>query len=311
MTFTRLLVVTAAAALAVGALPVTAQAAPVPAPNGSAAAGHETGVQPGQRLAAAVPPGYAVTGIDVSNHQETIDWAAVARSGQRFAYAKATEGTGFRDSYYAANRTGARNNNIYFGAYHYARPDRSSGRVQADFLLDNAQYSNDGRTLPPMLDIEWPWEGSGSPSPCYGLSTQQMVAWIRDFVNRIRERTGQRTMIYTNANWWNPCTGNNTSFGDEPLFVARYNTSPNPLPAGWSTWKLWQFTSSASVPGVSGGVDQNVFNGTVAELAQLAGGTTEQPSRVGGRWGDFDGDGRPDVAGVAGGDLWVHRGAGS
>ena len=44
-----------------------------------------------------------------------------------------------------------------------------------------------------MLDIEWPWSGSGSPSPCYGLSPSQMVSWIRDFLDRVRERTGYPT----------------------------------------------------------------------------------------------------------------------
>jgi GH25 family lysozyme M1 (1,4-beta-N-acetylmuramidase) len=61
-----------------------------------------------------------------------------------------------------------------------------------------------------------------------------MVTWIHDFVNRVRARTGQPTMIYTNTSWWNQCTGSNASFGDNPLFIANYSGSPGTLPSGWS-----------------------------------------------------------------------------
>ncbi|MFI5593372.1 GH25 family lysozyme [Amycolatopsis sp. NPDC051758] len=209
-----------------------------------------------------------MTGIDVSNHQGTINWANVAAGGAKFAYAKVTEGVNFTDAYFAANYGGAKANGLYAGAYHFARPDRSSGQAQADYFLDRAKYTADGRTLPPMLDIEWPWDGSGSPSPCYGLSQSQMVNWIRAFVDRVRERTGRATMIYTNTNWWNPCTGNNASFGANPLFIANYSGSSGQLPAGWTKWTLWQYADSGALPG-----DQDVFNGTPAEFAALTGGS--------------------------------------
>jgi GH25 family lysozyme M1 (1,4-beta-N-acetylmuramidase) len=217
--------------------------------------------------AVAAPAGYSITGIDVSHYQTSINWASVAGAGAKFAYAKATEGVSIVDATFSANYNGAKGSGLLAGAYHYARPDQSGGRTQADYFLDRAQWANDGRTLPAMLDIEWPAAGSSSPSPCYGLSTSQMVTWIRDFVTRVKERTGRPTMIYTNTNWWNPCTGSNGSFGDNPLFIANYSGSPTPLPAGWSKWTLWQYSSSGSLPG-----DQDVFNGSYAELATLAGG---------------------------------------
>ena len=252
-----------------------------PVPNGHAHAGTTGGGGP---MLAAAPGGYPIGGIDVSNHQGTIDWSRVAAAGARFAYAKATEGVYYTDPYFNANLHGAKDHGIYAGAYHFARPDTSSGRAQADYFLDRAQYINDGRTLAPMLDIEWPWNGSGSPYPCYGLSTGQMGSWIRDFVNRVRERTGRRTMIYTNVNWWTPCTGNDASFGENPLFIARYAASPGTLPAGWSTWTLWQYADAGSLPG-----DQDVFNGSEAGLAALA---------RGGSGASLSGDGRDDLVSV-------------
>ena len=81
---------------------------------------------------APAPPPNSLPGIDVSHHQDTIDWAQVAGSGIRFAIAKATEGTGYIDPLFSTNRADAMAAGIAFGAYHFARPDR--GRATLDGL---------------------------------------------------------------------------------------------------------------------------------------------------------------------------------
>jgi lysozyme len=48
-----------------------------------------------------------VQGVDVSHHQGPIDWRALAGSGVRFAYIKATEGSDYVDPAFAANWTEA------------------------------------------------------------------------------------------------------------------------------------------------------------------------------------------------------------
>ena len=216
--------------------------------------------------ARAAPAGYPVAGIDVSAYQGQVDWASVAAGGARFAYVRASEQAGIPDSYFAANYQGAKANGLYVGAYHRARPDLSSGRAQADFFLDHAQYIADGQTLPPMLDIEWPRADWAGLNACYNMTPAQMSAWIRDFVGEVAARTGQRAVIYTSTNWWNPCTGNDAAFGSYPLFIARYAASPLPLPAGWAKWTVWQYSSSGTLPG-----DQDVFSGDPAGLTRLAG----------------------------------------
>ncbi len=216
--------------------------------------------------ARAAPAGYPVTGIDVSAYQGQIDWASVAAGGAKFVYVRASEQANIPDSYFDANYQGAKANGLYVGAYHRARPDLSGGTAQADFFVDHAQYITDGRTLPPMLDIEWPradWTGLNA---CYNLTTAQMSAWIKDFAREVVKRTGQLTMIYTNTNWWNPCTGSDATFGSYPLFIAGYTASPPPLPAGWTKWTLWQYSDSGTLPG-----DQDVFSGDDAGLTRLAG----------------------------------------
>jgi GH25 family lysozyme M1 (1,4-beta-N-acetylmuramidase) len=217
--------------------------------------------------AAAPPAGYPIIGLDVSAFQGTVDWASVARGGALFAYARASEQANIGDSSFNANYHGAKNNGLFVGAYHRARPDVSGGRAQADYFLDQAQYVRDGRTLPPMLDIEWPRSNWTGLNDCYNMTTTQLVAWIRDFVNQVATRTGQLAMIYTNPNWWGPCTGNNTTFGAHPLFNSGYLPSPPPPPAGWATWTFWQYDDEGLFPG-----GQDVFNGDYAALQRLAGG---------------------------------------
>lgn len=238
--------------------------------------------------AVSTPTGFSVDGVDVSHFQGTINWPQVAASGEKFAILKATDNTATVDPTFSTNYPAAKHAGLYVGAYHFALPDKSTGTVQADFFLDHAQYVHDGHTLPPMLDIEWPYSGSGSPSPCYGLTPAQMVTWIQAFVAEVQRRTGTKAMIYTNPNWWNPCTGNSKAFATLPLDHAAYASTPGTVSAGWATFTVWQYTSTGTVPGVTGNVDRNVFNGSVAGLATLAGKPIARAAN------DFDADRRSD-----------------
>ncbi|MBV1852808.1 GH25 family lysozyme [Catellatospora tritici] len=278
-----------ALATAVLGLTLSTRAAGEPAPDGitDGWAGAGLPAAPSGRMLMGAPGGYPVTGIDVSHYQPDVDWKKVADKGARFAYAKATEGTHYYDDQFGKNNSGAKRNGVYFGAYHFARPDRSGGRTQADYFLDRARYTNDGHTLPPMLDMEWPYKSGGkyvADHPCWGKSKSELVKWIRDFTERVRERTGSATMIYTNPNWWNPCTGRSTAFGRHYLFISSYTDKVNGLPAGWDHWTLWQYANHGKLPG-----DQNVFNGSLAELAALASNPLgPMPKLV---VGDWDGNG--------------------
>src|SRR5437899_6903950 len=94
------------------------------------------GAPPGAgTAAAAAPAGYPISGIDVSAFQGTVDWAAVAAGGAKFAYLRASEQDGIPDATFAANYQGAKANGLYAGAYHRARPDLSGGKAQADYLV--------------------------------------------------------------------------------------------------------------------------------------------------------------------------------
>ena len=65
------------------------------------------------------PTDYPIHGIDVSKFQGDIDWNAVASSGVKFAWIKATEGGDHADERFQANWEGAKAAGVPRGAYHF------------------------------------------------------------------------------------------------------------------------------------------------------------------------------------------------
>jgi GH25 family lysozyme M1 (1,4-beta-N-acetylmuramidase) len=202
-------------------------------------------------------------GQDVSSHQGNVNWSAQWSAGSRFAYVKATEGTYYTNPYFAQQYNGSYNIGMIRGSYHFATPNTTSGATQADyFIAHGGGWSRDGKTLPGALDIEYNPYGS----TCYGLSQASMRSWIASFVNQYHTRTGRWATIYTTTDWWVTCTGNYSGFwANNPLWIARYSTSPGTLPAGAPTWSFWQYSSSGPFAG-----DSDKWNGDLARLKVLA-----------------------------------------
>ena len=253
----RRLILVAAALLPIGVVP-PADAADGPPDDalGSTVAAHE-----GRTAGAGVTEG--LPGLDVSGHQGNVDWPYVRAHGADFAYVKATEGTTYANPYFAQQYNGSYDVGLVRGAYHFALPDRSAAVRQADFLVEHGGgWSADGRTLPPLLDIEYNPYGP----TCYGLSPAAMVRWVRSFGERVHSRTGRYPTLYTTADWWTTCTGAATGPArTDPLFVARYAPAVGGLPAGWHHWTFWQYDDAGTFPG-----DQDRLHGTAAQLRGFA-----------------------------------------
>ena len=207
----------------------------------------------------------SVAGMDVSAYQGNVDWGTAYANGARFVYIKATEGTGYTNSYFSQQYDGSYGVGMIRGAYHFALPDNSGGAAQADYFIDNGGgWSSDGRTLPGALDIEYNPYGA----TCYGLSQAAMVSWIQAFSDEYDARTGVYPTIYTTTDWWTTCTGNSAAFATtNPLWLARYSASVGTLPAGWGYYTFWQNADSGTFPG-----DQDQFNGAYDRLQALATG---------------------------------------
>jgi GH25 family lysozyme M1 (1,4-beta-N-acetylmuramidase) len=211
--------------------------------------------------------GSPVRGLDVSSHQKAVEWSRVAARGADFAYVKASESTYYTNPYFSQQYNGSREAGLTRGAYHFAIPSNSGGAAQADyFVAHGGAWSSDGRTLPGMLDLE----GNPYGPRCYGLTNAQMVIWIKGFVTEYHADTSRYPVIYTNASWWQDCTANSRAFvSTDPLWIAHYASHAGPLPRGWQHYTFWQDADAGRFPG-----DQDVFNGSPAQLAALARGDT-------------------------------------
>ena len=78
--------------------------------------------------------------------------------------------------------------------------------------------------------------------------------------------TGQLPIIYSTADWWNTCTRRSTAFSADQLWIAAYSVSTPPLPAGWKDWTYWQYTSTGTVPGITGSTDVSYVNARAVDL---------------------------------------------
>ncbi|WP_426503554.1 GH25 family lysozyme [Dactylosporangium sp. McL0621] len=216
------------------------------------------------------PVGFDIGGIDISSHDHrkfTVHWPTEVAAGSQFVYVKATEGLTYVNPHFNADYTAARAAGRYVGAYVYARPDKGDPVGQAEHFLRHARFARDARTLVPFVDLEWPYDGLKT-GDCYNLSPAEMRAWIGAFIGRIEREVGRKPMIYTNTFWWNPCTGNDASYAGYPLDIANYTKGPPKLPAGWTTFALWQYAPGD--PDQAHSHDRDVVNGGPAGLRALA-----------------------------------------
>lgn len=192
-------------------------------------------------------------GVDVASFQHpagaAINWSQVAASGIRFAAVKATEGAYYQNPYALTDLAQAQAAGLSVAAYAFAIPNgngsSSDPATQAAYLLN--YLGTESSTVPIMLDIEYnPYGGE-----CYGLTATAMVSWISAFDADIQAQTGRLPIIYAPPGWWSDCTGGSAAFSQVPLWVPDYSSTGSPsLPAGWTSWTLWQYTSTGTVPGI-------------------------------------------------------------
>ena len=205
------------------------------------------------------PGASTLEGIDVSEFQGAINWGAVKGSGRAFAIARVSDGTGHLDPEFAANWSGIKNAGMIRGVYQFFRGSED-GVAQANLLLSNiGTLAADD--LPPVADVE----------VSDGVSGSTLVANLAAWTARIQAATGRTPMIYSAPGFWNglPSTG---QFGNDVLWVANWQVTCPDTPTPWTKWDFWQYADNGTVPGISGAVDLDKFNGTAAQLGSAGGG---------------------------------------
>ena len=202
--------------------------------------------------------------IDISQHQEAVDFDKVKKDGIVGVIHKATEGFNFVDKKYASRKEQALKSGLLWGAYHFGVG--GNGPDQADFFLNTVQP--DAQTLL-VLD----YESNRTGATITLNQARKFVAHINEVIRRypglysghlIKEQLGSVTTpdpILSNCFFW----------------IAQYN-GPKPLniPPTFRTWTFWQYTDGVHGPeprrvaGI-GQCDRNRFNGSLGQLKKLWG----------------------------------------
>jgi GH25 family lysozyme M1 (1,4-beta-N-acetylmuramidase) len=195
----------------------------------------------------------ASDGIDVSHHQWPVAWHLVP--DYRLMTVKLTDGTAYPadklakhvQMFEAMRDQGAR----WIGTYHWLRANTTAW-AQADYFTSTLVDRLGGLRPGELVQLDWE-RTPGFPDP----SVAQVEAWC----DRVEENLGRQCVIVYSSDWvpgflaWR---GRNPG---RPLWYANYNLSSSPQGgqaecARYSA-DVWQWTSKASVPGISGGVDMN------------------------------------------------------
>lgn len=192
-------------------------------------------------------------GVDVSEHQGTIDWDAVAHDDIQFAMLRVgnrgtTEGGLFEDSSFDSNLANAQAAGLQVGAYFYSQATSvAEAEDEADFVVGIL----DGRKLdlPIVFDHE---QDTTTNARGNNVDRETLTAAARAFCQRI-ENAGYRSMVYGNK--IDIARLNLSELGNRPVWFAEYNAAQ---PSGQFDFALWQYTNAGSVNGISTPVDLNL-----------------------------------------------------
>ncbi len=199
--------------------------------------------------------------IDVSsNNSHPIDWAAVKASGIAAVIVKLTEGDDYVNPFAAADCADARKAGLLVAGYHFVHPEQSVGAQLAwlkahlfgcRLVVIDSELNNAGKPDWTMTTAHWSQ---------VAVATRSMLLGAHVFA--------ADAMLYSSPGFIANLTG--APWG-HPLWLADYSPT---RPAGA---QLWQYTDSATVPGITGGVDRSHFYGTHEQLAVLFGYPSPAP----------------------------------
>jgi GH25 family lysozyme M1 (1,4-beta-N-acetylmuramidase) len=171
-----------------------------------------------------VPAGRKFT--DVSDWQPSVDWAAVKRSGIFAAVVKAGEGVN-QDPTFESHLGGAKAAGLETMVYWFVRPVGCSAEAAAI-----------NRVAPRGVRVVFDEEVPG------------LAGYAACLKGPVQAHTGIVPLIYTSPGTWSG--GSNAGL---VLWQAEYGPTLHPV---WEPTRAWQYTASASIPGISGSSDENV-----------------------------------------------------
>lgn len=198
---------------------------------------------------------FPIQGIDVSHHQQPIDWSRLKQQKIHFAFIKATEGENFKDSAFDSNWRNARTQGIITGAYHFFTFCKS-GIAQAQNFIATVPVSP--HALPPVLDLEY----GGNCAP---QEHQKIIAEVRAMTAMLETVYQQKVILYATREFYDDHLQN--EFSDNPLWIR--DIWHQPRLEGSRQWAFWQFANRGRLDGIDTVVDLNVFQGSDEQFIAL------------------------------------------
>ena len=257
-----------------------------------------------------MPKGATAQGIDVSEHNGTIDWQSVKDAGIDFAilrvgFAGDTNG-GRLDNYFRRNVSECERLGIPYGVYLYSYA-RNEDDAQAEARLMLSALKGHSPTLPVYYDLEeQKTNADGSPKWTPFNDPSKLASIAKTFCGQIAA-AGYKPGIYANVNWFknyltDPCflSSGWSIWTAQYWYGGRYDECLGLTPDAPAKYDCWQYSSRGSVPGVSGDVDVNYWFGNAtpdtsddqiaAELARVAQRYSSQLGAVTGEAYKFEDD---------------------
>ena len=181
--------------------------------------------------------------LDISAHQGVVDWNAVAHSDVYGVILRVAASAKYRDSKLKENIAGCKKYGIPYGVYIYSYAvNFSEGQAYANFTSSLIDEFDIHPTLGIFLDLE-----SNDETQFMGPAHYEAV--VRGFYSII-----PNAEIYTY-----------TSYADTALNSAYIRNKISWI-ADWrgyvgytGSYRIWQYTSKGSCPGVNGNVDRSIL----------------------------------------------------
>ena len=203
-----------------------------------------------------------IIGIDVSEHNGSINWAAVKKAGVSFAFVRTGYGVSHVDNYFKRNMEGALAQGIPVGIYHFSYALNAAGaKAEAEYVLKLIQPYKDKITLPVFYDFEYDTV-SYAKKQGVTLDREAFNAHTVAFCETIKA-AGYTPGTYYNLDYLRRYVDINR-VGGYVQWYAQYAST-----ASAAGWAIWQYSSSYTIPGCSGRFDVNVLGD-----ASLLAGTT-------------------------------------
>lgn len=199
---------------------------------------------------------YPVQGIDVSHHQQKINWGEIDKNNVQFAFIKATEGGNHKDSLFQENWREAIRHDIPVAAYHFFTFCKD-GDAQARNYIH--YVPKDSIDLPPVIDLEY----SGN---CQRSNwNENIIKEIANYLEIIEDHYQRKVIIYTTNEFYKNFLIN--QFPQNPIWIRDILSKPQ-LPDG-RLWLFWQYTNRGRIKGINTIVDLNAFNGSKEDFSKM------------------------------------------